>query len=76
MSFKSHSKHSKMINPRLNEKPLDELHTVASENPCSRARIKCRAVYLLGKGYACKEIAEVIRVDADTVTNYLRKYQG
>jgi transposase len=32
-------------------------------------------VYLRGKGYACREIADVVRVDADTVTDYVRKYR-
>jgi hypothetical protein len=32
-------------------------------------------VYLKGKGYAHREIADVVRVDEDTVTEYVRKYR-
>ena len=32
-------------------------------------------VYLREKGYACQETADVVRVDADTVTEYVRKYR-
>jgi transposase len=33
-------------------------------------------VYLRGKGYANRDIADVVRLDADTVTAYLRKYRS
>jgi len=64
-----------MIDLDLTEKQLDELHKEASENPSARARKKCWVVYLKGKGYAHGEIADVVRVDGDTVTNYVRKYR-
>ncbi len=64
-----------MIDLKLTEAQLDELHQAASENPRARARRKCWVVYLRGKGYACREIADVVRVDADTVTEYARKYR-
>ena len=65
-----------MIDLELTEAQLDELHTEASENPRARARRKCWVVYLRGKGYPCREIADVVRVDGDTVTEYLRKYRN
>ncbi len=64
-----------MIDLKLTEEPLDELHKEASGNPCPRARKKCWVVYLKGKGYAHREIADVVRVDEDTVTEYVRKYR-
>jgi transposase len=64
-----------MINLDLTEIQLDELHMEASVNHCERARRRCWVVYLRGNGYACQEIAELVRVDADTVTEYLRKYR-
>ena len=64
-----------MIDLKLTEAQLDELHKAASDNPRARARRKCWVVYLRGKGYACREIADVVRVDADTVTEYARKYR-
>jgi transposase len=63
-----------MIELNLNEAQLNELHKEASENPCVRARRKCWVVYLRGMGYMCRQVAEVVRVDADTVTQYARKY--
>jgi transposase len=64
-----------MIDLDLTEKQLDELHKEASENPNARARKKCWVVYLRGKGFAHREIADVVRVDGDTVTDYVRKYR-
>jgi transposase len=63
-----------MIDLKLTETQLDELYKEANENVCPRARKKCWVVYLRGKGYICQEIADIVRVDVDTVTNYLRKY--
>lgn len=63
-----------MIELNLTETQLDELHQEASHNPCARARRKCWVVYLRGKGFACREIADLVRVDTDTVTGYVRKY--
>jgi len=64
-----------MIDLELTEAQLDELHKEASENPSARGRKKCWVVYFKGKGYAHQEVADVMRVDGDTVTDYLRKYR-
>jgi transposase len=64
-----------MIDLELTEEQLDGLHKEASESPSARARRKCWVVYLRGKGFAHRQIAEVVRVDADTVTDYVRKYR-
>jgi len=64
-----------MITSNLTEAALDELHKEASNNSCPRARRKCWVVYLREKGYACRETADVERVDANTVTEYVRKYR-
>jgi transposase len=64
-----------MIDLELTQEQLDELHKEASENPSARARKKCWVVYLRGKGYAHREIVDVVRVDGDTVTDYVRKYR-
>lgn len=64
-----------MIDLNLTEKQLGELHKEASENPNARARKKCWVVYLRGKGFAHREVADVVRVDGDTVTDYVRKYR-
>jgi len=65
-----------MIEPELTKEQLDELYKEATENPNARARKKCWVVYLKGKGYAHREVAEVVRVDRDTVTEYLGKYRN
>jgi transposase len=65
-----------MIDLELTQEQLDQLHKEATENSCVRARKKCWVVYLKGKGYAHREIADVVRVDGDTVTEYLRKYRN
>jgi transposase len=65
-----------MIHLELNKQQLDELYKEATENPVARARKKCWVVYLKGKGYAHRQIADVVRVDRDSVTEYLNKYSN
>src|SRR5664280_3273335 len=56
------------------EKQLDELFPEMTLNTNSRVRIKCLVVYLRKIGYQRKEIAEIARINEDTVTNYTKKY--
>jgi transposase len=56
------------------EKQLDELFPELTLNKNSRARKKCLMVYLRKKGYQREEVAELLRIDEDTVTNYTKKY--
>jgi transposase len=56
------------------EKQLDELFPEMTLNKNSRARKKCLVVYLRKKGYQREEVAELLRIDEDTVTNYTKKY--
>ena len=58
----------------MTEKQLDELFSEMTLNKNSRARTKCLVVYLRKKGYQRKEVAELLRIDEDTVTNYTKKY--
>ena len=59
----------------MTEKQLDELFPEMTLNKNSRARTKCLVVYLRKKGYQRKEVAELLRIDEDTVTNYTKKYE-
>jgi hypothetical protein len=43
-------------------------------NAEARARKKCLIVYLRAKGHPCHEIADIVRVNADTATNAVKKY--
>lgn len=63
-----------MIELELTEQQFDELHREANKNPVERARRKCWVVYLRGRGITRKEVASIVRVDEDTVTEYVRKY--
>jgi transposase len=58
----------------MTEKQLDELYPEMTLNKNSRARKKCLVVYLRKKGYPREEVAELLRIDEDTVTNYTKKY--
>ena len=58
----------------MTEKQLDELFPEMTLNTNSRVRKKCLVVYLRKKGYQRKEVAEIARIDEDTVTNYTKKY--
>ena len=63
-----------MITLKLSEKQLDDLYEGMSSNANPRARKKCLIVYLRAKGHPCHEIADIVRVDEDTVTNAVKKY--
>ena len=56
------------------ENQLDELFPEMTLNTNSRVRIKCLVVYLRKKGYLREEVAELLRIDEDTVTHYTKKY--
>ena len=58
----------------MTEKQLDELFPEMTLNKNSRARKKCLVVYLRKKSYQREEVAELLRIDEDTVTNYTKKY--
>src|SRR5450759_2692351 len=58
----------------MTEEQLDELFPEMTLNPNPRVRKKCLVVYLRKKGYRREEVAELLRIDEDTVTNYTKKY--
>jgi transposase len=58
----------------MTEKQLDELFPEMTLNKNSRVRKKCLVVYLRKKGYQREEVAELLRINEDTVTNYTKKY--
>ena len=45
-----------------------------SSNANPRARKKCLIVYHRAKGHPCYEIADIVRIDDDTVTKAVKKY--
>ena len=61
-----------MIILELTEKQLDELYDEMLSNTRSLARKKCLIIYLRAKGYSRCEIADIARVDEDTVTNHVK----
>jgi len=63
-----------MITLELSERQLDELYNELSSNGSPSARKKCLTVYLRAKGCPREAIADITRVDADTVTNYVKSY--
>src|SRR5450759_4276846 len=58
----------------MTEEQLDELFPEMTLNPNPRVRKKCLVVYLRKKGYRREEVAELLRIDEYTVTNYTKKY--
>ena len=65
-----------MITLKLSKKQLDDLYEGMLSNDNPRARKKCLIVYLRAKGRPCHEIADIVRVDEDTVTHAVKKYAG
>lgn len=63
-----------MITLELTEHQLDELYEGLSSNSNPFARKKCLTVYLRAKGYPREAIADIARVDPDTVTNHVKSY--
>lgn len=63
-----------MITLELTAQQLDELYEGLSSNRNPSARKKCLTVYLRAKGYPREAIADIARVDPDTVTNHVKSY--
>ena len=63
-----------MLAIEIKSEDLDTLHNEIMSNLYPRARPKCMVVYLKGMGYLHTEIAEIVRVNEDTVTHYIKKY--
>jgi transposase len=61
-----------MITLELTEKQLDELYDEMLANTSLLARKKCLIIYLRAKGYSRCEIADIVRVDEDTITNHVK----
>ncbi len=59
---------------KLTPQKLDELHEEMTSNPEPRARKRCLVLYLRAKGLSRSEVADIARVDEDSVTNYVKKY--
>jgi len=63
-----------MITLELTAQQLDALFEGLSSNDKPSARKKCLTVYLRAKGYPCGAIADIARIDPDTVTNHVKSY--
>jgi transposase len=63
-----------MITLDLTEEHINELYQVVIFNDQPRNRKKALIVYLRAIGKSCHEVAEIVRVNKDTVTNQLKKY--
>jgi transposase len=58
----------------MTEKQLVELFPEMTLNTNPRVRKKCLVVYLRKTGYRREVVAELLRIDEDTVTHYTKKY--
>lgn len=63
-----------MITLELTEEQINELYHAALFNNQPRNRKKALVVYLRAIGQSCHEVAQITRVDKDTVTNHVKKY--
>lgn len=63
-----------VITLELTEQQLDALYEGLSSNGNPSARKKCLTVYLRAKGYARDTVADITRIDPDTVTHYVKSY--
>ena len=63
-----------MIILELTVQQLDELYDGLSSNSNPSARKKCLTVYLRAKGYPREAIADIARINPDTVTNHVKSY--
>jgi hypothetical protein len=63
-----------MITLELTAQQLDKLYDGLSSNSNPSARKKCLTVYLRAKGYPREAIADITRIDPDTVTHYVKSY--
>ena len=60
-----------MITLELTEQQLDELYDGMSSNDSASNRKRCLIVYLRAKRYPREVVADIARVDPDSVTHYV-----
>jgi hypothetical protein len=63
-----------VITLELTEQQLDALYEGLSSNSNPSVRKKCLTVYLRAKGYPRDTVADIARVDPDTVTHHVKNY--
>ena len=63
-----------MYSLNLTEEQLNTVFQNMSSHANKRVRQKCMVIYFKAHRYANKEIAKLLRIDEDSVTNYVKKY--
>lgn len=64
-----------MIQISFSKDEISELKKEKDNNPFPKVRRRCYVLYLKSQGYAHKEIAKIIGISAQTVTDHLKLYQ-
>lgn len=64
-----------MIHIEFTEEQKKDLHYWRFHHPHPRVQRKMEVVWLKSQGVAHQEIARLVNIDMDTVTEYLRQYQ-
>jgi len=68
-----------MLNFELSGEEIQFLHAAHKEAKRTKdvnAAYKIHAVILLGSGMTCEEVAEVLFLNIDTLSNYIKKYSN
>lgn len=63
-----------MIKLELTKAQEEELCKELLSNPEQRNRTRCLIIYLRAKGHSRQEVANLTKVDEDTVTNLIKQY--
>jgi len=64
-----------MIQISFTADEISELKKEKENNPFPKVRRRCYVLYLKSQGYAHKEIAKIIGISPQTVTDHLKLYQ-
>lgn len=62
------------IKYELQPQQLEELNHLARHSPVPHVRVKALAVYNVGRGVPCYQVAEVLRVERRSVGRWVRNY--
>lgn len=63
-----------MYSLNLTSAELDRVFENMQSHSNERSRRKCMVIYLRANNYSNKEVAKLLRIDEDTITNYVKKY--
>lgn len=67
--------HNKMIKIEFTQEEIDEIRYQRFNHPHPRVQLKMDVLLLKSQGLLHRQISEIMKIDSDTITRYLKAYK-